>query len=204
MNRVLAQRTRHITLVLEDIYQSQNASAAVRTCECLGLQDIHIIENSSKYDVNKRVLKGSNKWIDIYKYREKSKDNTELCLNALKSKGYSILVTDPAPDGISLNDIEVNQKLAIVMGNELKGNSNMALQLADKKIFIPMFGFTESLNISVSAAICLNVLLTKLRQLEGIHWNLSETEKEDILLHWVRKTVRNSSLLEREFLKTIE
>lgn len=204
MNRVLAQRTRHITLVLEDIYQSQNASAAVRTCECLGLQDIHIIENTAKYDVNKRVLKGSNKWIDIYKYREKNRDNTELCLQTLKSKGYTILVTDPAPDGISLNDIPVDEKLAIVMGNELKGHSDVAMQLADKKIFIPMFGFTESLNISVSAAICLNVLLTKLRQSEEIPWHLSETEKEEILLHWVRKTVRNSTLLEREFLKTIE
>src|SRR5258706_4998102 len=181
MQRVLAQRTRHITLVLEDIYQSQNASAAVRTCECLGVQDIHIIENNSKYSVNKKVLKGSNKWIDIYRYHEKKSDNSELCFSKLKSEGYSLLVTDPSPDGISIDEVEINKKIALIMGNELEGNSAIAKAYADKKIFIPMFGFTESLNISVSAAICLNVLLTKLRR-SGIDWRLTEQQIETILL----------------------
>jgi tRNA (guanosine-2'-O-)-methyltransferase len=203
MEKVLAQRTRHITLVLEDIYQSQNASAAVRTCECLGLQDIHIIEDSSKYSVNKRVLKGSNKWIDIHRYHQKNSNNAAECFLQLKANGYKLLVTDPAPDGISIDDVEVDQKLAIVMGNELRGHTQEALQQADQKIFIPMFGFTESFNISVSAAICLNILLTKLRKSE-INWRLSDEEKQAILLQWVKKSVRNSSLLEKEFLKTIE
>jgi tRNA (guanosine-2'-O-)-methyltransferase len=203
MNRVLAQRTRHITLVLEDIFQSQNASAAVRTCECLGLQDIHIIENSSKYGVNKKVLKGSNKWIDIHRYHHKNVDNTTVCITQLKSQGYKIMVMDPAPDGRSINDIEPDQKLAIVMGNEFRGNSDTALQLANEKIFIPMFGFTESFNISVSAAICLNVLLTKLRS-SNVMWRLTDEEKEHLTLQWVRKSVRNSTLLEKEFLKTID
>lgn len=69
--KVLTERTKQVTVVLEDIYQSQNASAALRTCECMGLQDIHIIENTTKYEVNKYVLKGSYKWLSLHRYKQK-------------------------------------------------------------------------------------------------------------------------------------
>jgi tRNA (guanosine-2'-O-)-methyltransferase len=201
IEKVLNERTRHITLVLEDIYQSQNASAVVRTCECLGLQDIHIIEDDSKYSVNKRVLKGANKWIDLYRYKMKGFNNTEICFRNLREQGYQILVTDPSPDGVSINEIAVDKKIAIVMGNELKGTSRYAIDHADQKIFIPMHGFTESFNISVSAAICLNTLLTKMR--ESTTWQLSEEEKATLRLQWYRKVVRRSDLIEQEFLRSI-
>jgi tRNA (guanosine-2'-O-)-methyltransferase len=202
IEKVLSERTRHITLVLEDIYQSQNASAVVRTCECLGLQDIHIIEEDSKYSVNKRVLKGSNKWIDLYRYKMKGFNNTEICFRKLREQGYQILVTDPSPDGVSINEIPIDKKIAVVMGNELKGTSSYAIENADQKIFIPMHGFTESFNISVSAAICLNTLLTKIRN-SNVFWQLSEEEKEILRLQWYRKVVRRSDLIEQEFLRSI-
>lgn len=203
IERVLAERTRHVTLVLEDIFQSQNASAAVRTCECLGLQDIHIAETESQYSVNKRVLKGSNKWIDLHRHKLKGFNNTEICFRQLRESGYQILVTDPSPDGVSINDVAIDKKIAVVMGSELRGTSDFALAHADQKIFIPMYGFTESLNISVSAAICLNTLLTKVRQ-SSVAWQLSEEEKENLRLKWYKKIVRRSDLIEREFLRTIE
>jgi tRNA (guanosine-2'-O-)-methyltransferase len=202
MECVLAQRTRHITLVLEDIYQSQNASATVRTCECLGIQDLHFIEKEAKYEVNKKVLKGSNKWIDLYKYKEKNQNNTEACYQKLKADGYQILVTDPSPDGLSIHDVPVDKKIALVMGNELEGISDYALKHADQKVNIPMFGFTESFNISVSAAICLNILTTKARSL-SVPWQLSDEEKQILRLQWLRKTVRASSLIEADFLRSI-
>jgi tRNA (guanosine-2'-O-)-methyltransferase len=202
MERVLSFRTRHITLVLEDIYQSQNASATVRTCECLGIQDLHFIEKDAKYEVNKKVLKGSNKWIDLHKYKEKNQNNTKLCYQQLKANGYQILVTDPSPDGISIHDVPVDKKIALVMGNELEGISDYAMQHADQKVNIPMFGFTESFNISVSAAICLNILTTKMRSL-NTEWQLSDEEKKTLRLQWFRKTVRASSLIEAEFLRSI-
>jgi tRNA (guanosine-2'-O-)-methyltransferase len=202
IEKVLSERTRHITLVLEDIYQSQNASAVVRTCECLGLQDIHIIEEDSKYSVNKRVLKGSNKWIDLYRYKMKGFNNTEICFRKLREQGYQILVTDPSPDGVSINEIAIDNKIAVVMGNELHGTSNFAIEHADQKIFIPMHGFTESFNISVSAAICLNTLLTKVRE-SNVSWQLTEEEKEVLRLQWYRKVIRRSDLIEQEFLRSI-
>lgn len=203
IEKVLAERTRHITLVLEDIYQSQNASAAVRTCECLGVQDIHIVEEESKYQVNKKVLKGSNKWIDLHRYKMKGFNNTEICFQKLRELGYQILVTDPSPDGMSINDISVDQKLAVVMGSEVNGTSDYAIKNADQKIFIPMYGFTESLNISVSAAICLNTLVQKIKTSVAA-WQLTNEEKETLRLQWLRKIVRRSDLIEREFLRSIE
>lgn len=203
VERVLSERTRHVTVVLENIYQSQNASAAVRTCECMGIQDIHIVENTAKYQLNIRVLKGADKWLNLERYRRKGIDNTEICFQHLRHNGYKILVADPAEDGISIDDIDVSEKTAIVFGNELNGASASALQHGDQKIRIPMYGFTESLNISVSVAICLSTILRKLRQ-SAVNIYLSEAEKEAIRLSWYRKIVRHSDILEREFMRTIE
>jgi tRNA (guanosine-2'-O-)-methyltransferase len=198
IEKVLAHRTRHITVVMEDIYQSQNASAVVRTCECMGLQEVHIIENSSTYSVNPGVLKGANKWMHLVRYREKGANNTEICFNNLKKNGYRILATDPRPECASIGELPIEQKLAIVMGNELHGTSEYAQVHADEMVKIPMYGFTESMNISVSAAICLHTVVPKLRNSE-MNWGLSEEEKKEIRLEWYRKSVRRSDLIEREF-----
>jgi tRNA (guanosine-2'-O-)-methyltransferase len=198
IEKVLDERTRHITVVMEDIYQSQNASAVVRTCECMGVQDVHIIENQSRYSVNPRVLKGANKWVDLIRYKDKKANNTETCFQELRRNGYRILAADPSPACVSLNDIPVEERLAIVMGNELKGTSGYALDHADERVRIPMYGFTESLNISVSAAICLNTLLTKVRRSET-DWSLSPEEKSEVRLKWYRNVVRRSELIEHEF-----
>jgi tRNA (guanosine-2'-O-)-methyltransferase len=204
INRVLYSRTRHITIVLEDIYQSQNASAAVRTSECMGVQDIHIIEQRAKYDINPKVLKGANKWMSLHRYFDRSINNTKACFDKLRSEGYKIMIADPAEDGISVHDIDVSQsKLALVFGNELRGISKYGLENADQRIKIPMYGFTESLNISVSVAICLNALITKLHQ-SALNWHLSEFEQNILKLAWYKKIVRRSDLIEQEFLRTIK
>lgn len=200
LEKVLDLRTRHITMVLEEIHQSQNASAVIRTCECMGIQDVHIIENEVKYSVNRRVVKGSYKWVDIIKYPKEN--GAAMCYQQLKKKGYKILVTDPSPDGISIHDVPVDERIALVMGNELNGTSDYALSQADMKVRIPMYGFTESMNISVSAAICLNTLVPKLHQSE-IPWQLSFAEKDDIRLRWLRKMIKRPEIMEREFLKSI-
>jgi tRNA (guanosine-2'-O-)-methyltransferase len=188
--------------VLEDIYQSQNASATVRTCECLGIQDLHVIEKQSSYSVNKKVLKGSNKWMSIIKHKGKDQDNTALCYQQLRAAGYKILVTDPSPDGVPIAEVPIDQKIALVMGNELEGISDFALNNADQKVNIPMYGFTESFNISVSAAICLQTLVSKLRA-SGMNWPLQEFEVQELRLEWLRKMVRRSDLVEEEFLRSI-
>jgi tRNA (guanosine-2'-O-)-methyltransferase len=199
IERVLHQRTRHITVVMENIYQSQNASAVVRTCECLGVQDIHFVENTAAYSINPKVLKGSNKWLDLIRYRTAGINNTASCFEELRQKGYTILVTDPSPECMSVENVPVDRKLAIVMGNELRGVSPWAMEHADLRASIPMYGFTESFNISVSAAICLHTLLPKLRA-SKVAWQLSEEEKKALRLQWYRGVVKRSSIIAREFI----
>ena len=204
IERVLAERTRYLTVVLENIYQSQNASAAVRTAECMGIQDMHIVEDTAKYHLNIRVLKGSYKWMNLKRYHDKNVNNTEVCFGHLRSQGYRIFVADPSPDGISIDDLDVSAgKIALVFGNELRGASPYSLAQGDQKVRIPMFGFTESFNVSVSVAICLNTILGKLRR-SDLPIGLSDPEKESIRLAWYRKIVRRSDVVEREFLRTIE
>lgn len=200
IEKVLEQRTRYLTLVLEDIYQSQNASAAIRTCECMGLQDIHIIETNSKYGTNKKVLMGSHKWMDLVRYREKGKDNTIECFEKLKADGYRVVVTEPNA-GISIDELPIDQKTALVMGNELRGITKFALDNADEVVRIPMFGFTESMNISVSAALCIRSLITRIRNSEH-DWQLSAQEKANLRLDWYRKSLRRPDIMEEEFQKS--
>jgi tRNA (guanosine-2'-O-)-methyltransferase len=203
IERVLGLRTRHLTVVLEDVFQSQNASAVVRTCECMGIQDVHIVEQRSKYNINPRVLKGADKWMNLHRYNDRSINNTRECFNYLRDNGYRILATDPSANGIPVHDVEIlPQKIALVFGNELRGLSEYALNQADQKIRIPMYGFTESLNLSVSVAICLNTLVNKLHH-EKYFFYLREEEKEALKLEWYRKIVRGSEIIEREFLRSI-
>lgn len=204
IDRVLAHRTRHVTVVLEDIFQSQNASAVLRTVECMGLQDVHIVEDTAKYHLNVRVLKGADKWLTLHRYRTKGENNIQACFNHLRTSGYKILVADPAEDGTSIEDIDISTgPFALVFGNELRGSSDYAIKHCDEKIRIPMYGFTESLNISVSVAICLNSLLPRLRTSDH-QIGLTEEEQHLIRLNWFRKIVKRSDLVEREFLKTIQ
>lgn len=194
----LAQRTRYITMVLEDIYQPQNASAVLRSCDCFGVQDVHVIENDHAYDINPKVVHGASKWLHIHKYFEED-FNSERCLRQLKSNGYLLVATSPKADSIPLHDMPLDRPIALMMGTEKHGLSDKAMEMADLLVTIPMVGFTESLNISVSAAICLQDLTYRLRQSEYA-WQLSEEEKETLLLEWMRKVVKDAEAIERRFL----
>lgn len=197
MDDVLENRTRHLTVVLEDIYQTQNASAVIRTCECFGVQDLHIIENKNHFESNKDVVVGANKWIDMMKYRHKE-NNTAWCFNQLKRAGYSVLCTSLHEDGIDIEDIDINKKTALVFGTEQFGISKTAVEMADGFVRIPMFGFTESFNISVSAALSVYSVIGRLHR-SNLNWKLSEEEKLQIKLKWLRKTIKKHELIELEF-----
>jgi len=203
IEKVLAHRTRFITLILENIYQSQNASAIIRTCECLGLQEVHIIEAEANYTVNRKVMKGANKWIELIKYKERGGNNTQNCFQRLRASGYKILVADPQHTSVSIHDVPLDQKIALLVGNELHGVSAYARENADTLVHVPMFGFTESFNVSVSAAIALTAMLKTLRQ-SDVHWQLNQEDQENIRLKWYRSCVRKADLLEREYLRSIQ
>jgi tRNA (guanosine-2'-O-)-methyltransferase len=195
----ITHRTRYITVVLEDIYQPHNASAVLRTCDCFGIQDIHIIENKNKYNLNPDVALGSSKWINLIKYNQ-SKDNTSYCIESLKEQGYRIVAMSPHRDDILLNDYVLDQKTALLFGTELEGLTENALKQADAYVKIPMYGFTESLNISVSAAIALFHLTEKLRK-SKVRWQLSEEEMIDTRLQWAGSVIKKADIVIRSFLE---
>jgi tRNA (guanosine-2'-O-)-methyltransferase len=196
---VLRVRTRHLAIVLEDIFQPHNASAVLRTCDCFGIQDVHIIENRNRYEVNPDVALGASKWLNLIKYNVAG-DNTELCLRRLKSQGYRIVATTPHKDGFTPETLPLHAKSALLFGTELAGLTPVALNLADDFIRIPMVGFTESLNISVSAAIFIQTLTNRLRNSE-VEWRLSENEHNEILLSWLKQSVKKADGIIRGYEK---
>ena len=191
----LKERTRHITVVLEDIFESHNASAVIRSADCFGIQDVHIIENTNYYEINPKVVRGATKWTTLHQYRE-DHDNTTFCINQLKEQGYKIVATSPHTDSISLQELPVDEPLAVMFGTEKLGLSINAFELADYYMYIPMYGFTESLNISVSAAITLQHLAHRIRE-ENVNWQLSEHEHAELLNHWTRLCLKDPEGLER-------
>lgn len=199
--RIIENRTDSLCVVLEDIYQPQNASAVLRTCECLGLQEVHVIENNNEYRINPDVALGSSKWIDIRRYNRKE-NNTVDCLSALKARGYRIVATLPAEKDVSLPEVSVDAPLAVVFGNELEGLSQTTKEMADICMKIPMYGFTESFNISVSAAISMYSLTEKLRN-SGKALNLSPERRLDTLIKWAKHSIRHSDAVERELHKRL-
>lgn len=198
---LLRQRTRYMVPVLEDIYQPHNISAAVRSAECFGIQDVYVIEQQNRYTINTGVSKGASNWISLKKFGREGRNNTEECFAQLRSRGYRILVASPHAKSMDLADLPLDQKMAVVFGTEERGVSLYAQENADILFTIPMFGFTESFNVSVCVALCCYDLIMRLRT-SKIKWQLSEEEKLDIRLDWLRLLVRGSECMEKEFLET--
>ncbi len=201
-HQVLDQRTKHITVVLEDIFQPHNASAVIRTCELKGIQDLHIIENRNPYNVNPDIVVGSNKWIDLTRYN-KHEHNTFSCFQSLKKAGYQVVATSPHKDDCLIHELPLDQKTALVFGNEGDGLSDVALENADAFVRIPSCGFTESYNLSVSVAICLYELTARLKKEVG-NWQLTPEEKEVLLLKYALNTVRNPQIITKNLLQKKE
>lgn len=196
-------RTRYITVVLENIFQPQNASAVMRSCDCFGVQDLHVIENSNQYELNPKVVMGSSKWIDLKRYNSKD-ENTLDAINHLRSEGYRIVATTPHTNDVLLPDFDLTKgKAAFFFGTELTGLSDVVMDNADEFVKIPMYGFTESFNISVSASLVLNHLASALRR-SDINWQLSDEEKLDLKLEWYKRSLKSGQKMIDRFKKSIK
>lgn len=190
VDQVLKSRTRHLTLVFEDIDKPHNVSAVLRTAECLGVQDMHFIKNKNEYSVNPTITQGASKWLTFHKY-EKETNNIDDCYSNLRANGYKVYATALHKDSTSLEELDVDKKIALVFGTESDGISQEAGEKADGLVHIPMYGFTESFNLSVSAALCLNTIRIKLNGFPGI----SDEEKVELRAEWYRRIVREADLI---------
>jgi tRNA (guanosine-2'-O-)-methyltransferase len=190
---LVALRTRYITVALEDVHQSHNASAIVRSCEAFGLQDIHCVTGKNKFDVKNTVASGASKWLTLQEHK-----TSQDCIASLKQAGYKIVATSPHATK-TLEAINLDQKIALLFGTEQEGLTQQTIDQADELIKIPMSGFTESFNVSVSVALCVYSLSTRLRASDVV-WQLNQQEQEILLLEWLKKSIERSDLLEKRFL----
>ncbi|WP_430425431.1 TrmH family RNA methyltransferase [Maribacter litoralis] len=189
---VLSQRTNYITVAVEDVYQMHNTSAVVRSCESFGVQTAHLIEGKYGKRLDEEIAMGAQKWVDIERYQ-----NSETAIETLRNNGYKIVATSPHADSSLLQDFKLDGKTALFFGTEKKGLSEYVLDNSDAFLKIPMVGFTESLNISVSAAIILQQLTTQLKT-SNIDWKLTETEMLERRLDWTKKSIKSiDDILER-------
>lgn len=193
---VLARRTRHFTVVTEDVYQLHNTSAVMRTCDVFGIQDLHVVEEIEGKRIDKEIAMGAQKWVDLHRY-----SHIDSCISTLKNKGYRIIATTPHKDSHFLDDFDVTQKAAFFFGKESTGLSDKVFKQADGFLKIPMYGFTESLNISVSAAIILQDVVAKLRKTE-VNWQLSEEEQLEKRLDWAKKTIKSLDVILKRYNET--
>jgi tRNA (guanosine-2'-O-)-methyltransferase len=199
IDKILRQRTRFLTVVLEDIYQPHNASAVLRSCECFGVQDVHIVEGRNRFEINRDVALGAGKWLSLHRYGgDKAEANLDSCLSGLKQRGYRVVAATPHADDCPLDELAMDKPVAVLLGTEELGLSPAALAQADAYIKIPMFGFTESFNISVSAALILRELSRSLRS-APVDWRLGPEQEEELRLEWYRKIVRGSDLIEARY-----
>jgi tRNA (guanosine-2'-O-)-methyltransferase len=183
--QILEERTYKITVAIEDVFQMHNTSAVIRSCDIFGIQSAHLIERKYGDQLDVQIAMGAQKWVDIHRY-----ESTSTCIDALKKEGYKIIATTPHNDSCLLDDFEFDGKTALFFGTEKKGLSDEVLEKADRFLKIPMVGFTESLNISVSAAIILQSLTTKLKK-ECAEWQLTDDEKIIKQIDWAKKSIKS-------------
>lgn len=199
-DRIAADRTRHITVVMENVRKDHNASAVLRTCDCFGIQDLHAIEKGKDYTIQREIARGAGNWVDLHSHTTGDFPEKE-CIQELKQKGYRIVATSPHAEH-TIFDLNLEQPLALVFGTERKGISDIMKAECDELIQIPMYGFTESFNVSVSVAIILNTLRNRLEK-SKIDWKLSPAEQCALKIAWCSKYVNEGVRVEQEIRRRV-
>jgi tRNA (guanosine-2'-O-)-methyltransferase len=193
--RVLQNRTKHFTIAMEDVYQLHNTSAVMRSCEVFGIQELNVIEQKFGKRIDTEIAMGAQKWVDVFRY-----NSVQSCMDEMRAKGYQIIATTPHDESCFLHEFDISKPAALFFGTERDGLSQEVMDQADGFLKIPMVGYTESLNISVSAAIIIQDITTRLRQ-SAINWHLTEEEILEKRLDWTRKSIKDIDFIERKYLE---
>ena len=195
--KIASDRTKYLTVVLENIHKDHNASAVLRSCDCFGIQNLHVIEKNNRYKVQRDIAVGAGKWVDVFNY-DQGDSPTADCLNKLKKDGYKIVATTPHENDVTIHQLPIDSPIALVFGTEKNGISKEVVDMTDEFVKVPMYGFTESFNISVSAALALNVLRERLEK-SVVDWRLKKGEQTLLKIKWCKKILRSGEEMEKEF-----
>ena len=187
--QVLLQRTRYCTVIVEDLHVPHNISAILRTCDGLGIQDVHILERRHRASISPSIEKGSAQWLTLHHHRV-GETSPLLMMQHLRNRGYRLVATTPHQREECSNpmSLDITSPVAIVLGNELHGLSDTLLSAADACLHLPLYGFVESYNISVAAAMVLFPLMQRVRS-STLAWQLTATEQLEIVQQWAKRAM---------------
>ena len=197
-DRLIQERTDYVAIVVEDLYQSHNQSAVMRSADCYGIQNVHLIENRNQYDPTSTVSQGAREWLSLHRHKE-LENNTQPAIEQLKAEGYRFIATTPHTNDIQIDELDLTKgRMAFFFGTELTGLSEQVIAQADEFVKVPMYGFTESLNVSVCAAIIMYSVTQRLRR-SDIAWHLSEARRDQVLFQWYRNAIKASDEILKRF-----
>ena len=196
LRRTLNERTRYMTILTENTFHPQNASALMRHCEAFGVQNLHTVETVCKFNPNVNIVRGTDKWVDIIRH-----ESTTEAIASLKAAGYRLVATTPHRQSCTPETFDVEKgPFCLVFGTEHTGVSSEIIESADEYLRIPMCGMVESLNVSASAAILIYMLSQRMRLSSAIDWRLKDIEYQEVLFRWVMSSARDAErVLERKF-----
>lgn len=192
IDAVLAARLQSVVTIVEDTYDPHNAAATIRTTEALGLHQLHVLEPGSRFGIAGGVTRGSHKWIELVRWKD-----PVACVQALQARGFRVYATLPgAPH--TVEDVDVGSPIAVAFGNEHAGLADATIAACDGALGVPMFGFTESFNLSVTVGIAMSRLANRRRASLGAQGDLPELVRRELRARWFALKIRGAvGVLER-------
>jgi tRNA (guanosine-2'-O-)-methyltransferase len=218
IDAVLAARLQSVITIVEDTYDPHNAAATIRTTEAIGLAELHVIEPGERFSAARGVTRGAHRWIELHRWQR-----CEDAVSALHARGFRVFAASPPPRGgdggsprealgyterslrslgpdakHSIDDVDVTQPIAVAFGNEHAGLSDAALAVCDGTLAVPMFGFTESFNLSVTVALAMSRIANRRRAAIGALGDLDDTRRRELRARWFALKIRGAvGVLER-------
>lgn len=192
IDQVLAARLGSVVTLVEDTYDPRNAAATIRTTEAIGLGELHVIEHAERFSASGGVTRGAHKWIELHRW-----PSAEAAIDALRARGFRVYATLPgAPH--TIDDVDVTTPLAVAFGNEHAGLTAGAIAACDGAIGVPMFGFTESFNLSVTVALAMDRIAARRRAAIGAPGDLDDRRRRELRARWFALKIRGAAgILER-------
>ena len=194
INHFAPESSDFVLPVIEDVFQFRNAAAIVRSVEACGFHKIIAMESEHEFNPNLRVTKGAETWVEV----EKLPHNLD-SLREIKNRGYKILAVSPENNATMLSDYDLKEPVALVFGTEAAGVSEEILDFADETLAIPMYGFTQSFNVSVAAAICVYELKQKLLR-SNLDYKLSEEKLWEMKVRWAMNSIKSGEQILANYL----
>ncbi len=185
IDQVIDARLGSVAAAVEDTYDPHNAAATLRTCEALGLQELYVIEPGLRFSSAKGVTRGAHRWLDLHRFSEAS-----AAVAALKLRGFRVYATLPDPGAASIEDVPVDTPIAVVFGNEHDGVSPAVIAACDGAVTVPMFGFTESYNLSVTVGLAMSRLAARRRAYIGALGDLDPERRARLRARWFALRIR--------------